>query len=101
MLRLAMLRPMSESATAFFAEAEQRAARWLAEWDGQGIHRTGTAGDQAGADWLVREATALGAVVTIEELSFDRLAPVAAYLEIGGQRIEGIPVFDAPSGDAA
>ena len=33
-------------------EAETRAAAWLEAWDAQGIHRTGTAGDLAGAELL-------------------------------------------------
>jgi hypothetical protein len=78
-------------------EAETRAASWLRAWDAQGIHRTGTDGDWAGAEWLAAEATALGARVAVEEFSFDRLDPVACYLEIGGCRIEGVPVFDAPT----
>ena len=82
-------------------EDEQRTAAWLRAWDAQGIHRTGTDGDTAGAEWLSAEARALGAKVAIEEFAFDRLDPVATYLEVGGQRIDGVPVFDAPStGDA-
>ncbi|HUI33906.1 MAG TPA: hypothetical protein VLX67_00110 [Stellaceae bacterium] len=77
-------------------EAENRAANWLEAWDAQGVHRTGTEGDNEGADWLAREAAALGADVIVEEFSFDRLDPVAAYIELGGERIAGVPVFDAP-----
>ncbi len=96
-----MLRAMAGDATPFFDDARQRAAGWLAAWDGQGIHRTATTGDNAGADWLAREAAALGAAVTIEEFALDRLDPVTAFLEIGGERIDGAPVFDAPATDAA
>ncbi|HML10280.1 MAG TPA: hypothetical protein VK432_05420 [Stellaceae bacterium] len=81
-------------------EGEKRAAAWLRAWDGQGTHRTGTEGDAAGAEWLAAEARALGAEVTIEEFAFDRLDPVEAYLEIGGERIDGVPVFDAPGSGA-
>ena len=80
-------------------EREARAANWLQAWDAQGTHRTGTAGDEAGADWLAREAAASGAEVTVEEFAFERLDPIEAYLDIGGERIEGVPVFDAlPTG---
>ncbi len=78
-------------------DGEARAAEWLAAWDAQGIHRTATAGDQAGADWLMGEATRLGATPVFEEFTLDRLDPVAAYLEIDGARIPGVPVFDAPA----
>ncbi len=81
-------------------DAEARAAAWLQAWDAQGVHRTGTVGDAAGADWLAAEVRAFGAEVEIEEFSFDRLDPIAAYLEIGGERIAGVPVFDAPATDA-
>ena len=71
-------------------------AAWLHAWDSQGFHRTGTDGDEAGAAWLEREAIALGAPVSSEIFSLDRIDPVAAYVEVDGHRIEGIPVFDAP-----
>jgi hypothetical protein len=106
-----MLRAMASERTSsfddvrLFDEAQQRAARWLAAWDGQGIHRTATAGDEAGADWLAREAAALDAPratpttiqVAIEEFALDRLDPVAAFLEVRGARIDAVPVFDAPT----
>jgi hypothetical protein len=81
-------------------EAETRAASWLQSWDAQGTHRTGTASDAAGAEWLAAEARSLGAEVTIEEFALDRLDPVASYLELGDKRIEAVPVFDAPATDA-
>jgi hypothetical protein len=81
-----------------FAEAQARAAGWLAAW--QGIHRTGTAGDTAGAEWLAREAAALGAEVTIEEFALDRLDPIDCFLELAGRQIASVPVFDAPATDA-
>jgi hypothetical protein len=79
------------------SDAETRAATWLAAWDGQETHRTGTQGDRAGAEWLAREAAALGAAVAIEEFDLDRLDPALVYLEIAGERIPGVPVFDAPA----
>jgi len=82
-----------------FVEAQARAAKWLAAWDGQGIHRTATAGDLAGAEWLAQEAAALGAEVTIEEFALDRLDPIECFLELGGRKIAAVPVFDAPATD--
>jgi hypothetical protein len=73
-----------------------RAATWLRAWDQQGVHRTGTAGDNAGADWLAREAAALGATVAIETFALSRVDPVECWIECGGQQIEGVPVFDSP-----
>jgi hypothetical protein len=79
-------------------EAETRAAAWLLQWDRQGTHRTGTSGDRAGADWLAAEAAAIGADVTVEEFTFERLDPELTHLDIGDTRLTGVPVFDAPSG---
>ncbi|HVC61491.1 MAG TPA: hypothetical protein VND19_14155 [Acetobacteraceae bacterium] len=78
-------------------DREQRAAAWLQAWDLSGTHRTGTAGDAAGAAWLAREAAALGAAVMVEEFALDRIDPGAAYLDVDGVRFDGVPVFDAPA----
>jgi hypothetical protein len=77
------------------------AATWLQAWDAHGLHRTGTSGDEAGAAWLASEATALGAEVTSEAFSFERVDPQQTFLEVDGTRIEAVPVFDAPPTDAA
>src|SRR5215208_6984259 len=82
------------------SDGRARTASWLEAWDAQGLHRTATEGDDAGAAWLAGEAAALGADVSIEEFSIERLDPVAAFLEIGGELIEAIPAFDAPPTDA-
>ena len=83
-----------------FAEAQARAAAWLRAWDRQGLHRTGTAGDLAGAEWLAQEAAASGAAVTIEEFALDRLDPVECFVEFGVRQIAAVPVFDAPPTEA-
>lgn len=75
---------------------DDRATAWLTAWDGQGTHRTGTAGDDASADWLAAEAARLGAEPVIHEFPFDRLDPIDAALEFEGTRIEAVPVFDSP-----
>ena len=74
-----------------------RAIAWLTAWDSQGIHRTATAGDQAGGEWLIRECAGLGAAPTVEEFMLDRLDPIEAYLEYDGARVPGVPLFDAPA----
>ena len=72
-------------------------ATWLLAWDSHGYHRTGTAGDRAGADWLTEKAQAFGAATAQETFTLDRLDPGDVYLEVDGTRIPGIPVFDAPA----
>ncbi len=81
--------------------ARDRAATWLEQWDASGIHRTATAGDAAGAQWLAGAAEAMGAVPTIETFAVERLDPIASHLEFDGMRIDGVPVFDAPATTAA
>jgi hypothetical protein len=88
---------MTTGARTLLTHAERRAAVWLQTWDGQGTHRTGTPGDRAGADWLAGEAAALGGALTIEEFALERLDPALACLEFAGERVTGIPVFDAPA----
>ena len=70
---------------------------WLSAWDSHAPHRTGTAGDHAGAAWLTDAARALGATVIHETFMLDRLDPGDTYLEVDGTRIPGVPVFDAPA----
>src|SRR4051794_25370769 len=83
-----------------FEQAQARAAASLAEWDGQGIHRTASVGGRAGAAWLAREAAALGAEVTIEEFALDRLDPTSCFVEFGVRQIVAVPVFDSPATEA-
>lgn len=79
-------------------DAEARVAAWLKAWDSQGVHRTGTDGDEAGATWLAREATAIaGPIVTNESFHLERIDTVAAFVEIDGERIEGEALFDGPA----
>jgi hypothetical protein len=84
-----------------FEKAQARAASWLRAWDRQGLHRTGTAGDLAGAEWHGQEAMALGADVWVEEFALDRVDPVECFVEFGVRQIAAVPVFDAPSTDPA
>ncbi len=82
--------------TAAGPDDEARAAGWLRAWDSQGIHRTATPGDEAGADWLAAEARALGASVAFEPFAVNRIDVDAAFLDIEGERIPGEKMFDAP-----
>lgn len=50
--------------------AEGRAAAWLRGRDASGVHRTGWAGDHAGAAWLAAGAKSLGANVSAEALRY-------------------------------
>ncbi len=82
-------------------EAQPRIARWIELYDQQGIHRTGTAGDRQSADWLAAEVSKLGAKPVLESFALDRVDPLNCFVEIGGKRIEGLPLFDAAFTDAS
>ena len=72
------------------------AAAWLAAWDGQGIHRTATEGDERGAVWLAAVARALGAKVEIDSFALARIDPIASFVEVDGETYHGEMLFDAP-----
>lgn len=78
-------------------DAMARAERWLTTWDSQPFHRTGTAGDTAGCEWLMDEVEKLGATPKTEEFTLERLDPITAYVEIDGMQIDGVPVFNSPA----
>jgi len=86
--------------TAVQTEAKRRIARLIEQYDGQGIHRAGAAGDQRSADWLAAEVSKLGVKPALEPFTLDRVDPLNCFVEIGGKRIEGLPLFDAAFTDA-
>ncbi len=76
-------------------EVETRVMRIVQAYSDQGVHRTATAVDTRSADWLMQEVTDAGLAPSREPFSIDRVDPVAAFIEIAGRRIDGIPLFDA------
>jgi hypothetical protein len=82
------------------SDVEGRTHDLLGAFDGQGHHRTGTEIDRASGDWLHREAARAGGMARLVPFSFARLDVLEAYVEIGGQRIEGLPFFDGGVTDA-
>ncbi len=76
---------------------EERVAEIIREYDSQGIHRTGTAGDQECARWLAGEVERLGVEASLERLPFERIEVVDCALQIGERRIDGVPLFNAPA----
>ena len=63
---------------------------------GHSPHRDGRR--RGGCRLADAEVAALGvAAPDCEEFDLDRLDPIAAYLEIDGVRVAGVPVFDAPA----
>ena len=74
---------------------EQRAASMLQAFDAQGNHRTGTAADNASAEWLADQVRQLGMEPSHEIFTLSRVDPQLAYARLTKRRIDGVPMFDA------
>ena len=72
----------------------QRITRVIQEYDAQGWHRSGTEVDHASARWLAEQVSGCGLEPELERFDLSRVDPELAHVEIDGQRIEGVPLFD-------
>jgi hypothetical protein len=85
-----------------FDSVESRVDDVLRAFDAQGLHRTGTDVDRASGLWLRREADRAGAHTRMLPFTLSRVDVLAAYVEVDGRRLEGLPLFDggftAPEG---
>ena len=79
----------------------RRIGRLISEYEGQGIHRTGTETDKASADWLMGIGLQAGLKPVRESFSLNRVDVIESHVTRGGRRIEGIPLFDGAFTDAA
>jgi len=77
-----------------------RVSEVVREYDAQGWHRTGTEADAASASWLAERAVNLGVRAELESFPLDRVQPLTAYIEVGGRKAVGIPLFDCGYTDA-
>jgi hypothetical protein len=75
-------------------DTRRRAADLISGYSAEGLHRTATAVDRASADRLVTLARATGATPSLEPFELSRVDPVAHYIDISGERIDGLPIFD-------
>src|SRR5262249_35811880 len=73
----------------------QGVASLLEAFDGQGNHRTGTAVDNASAEWLADQIRQLGVEPSLEPFPLSRIDPQLAYARIANRRLDGVPMFDA------
>jgi len=73
-----------------------RVAQLVAAFDASGVHRASTPGDAASGAWLCEEAARAGARVSRMAVALARTDVTSAFLECGGLRIDGLPMFDAP-----
>jgi hypothetical protein len=69
-------------------------------YDAQGIHRSATDVDQQSAVWLANLASGAGAETTLEPFAIHRVDVVAAFIELAGRRLDGLPFFDGSFTDA-
>jgi hypothetical protein len=76
------------------ADRRRRIGDLIQTYDSQGIHRTASIVDNASADWLRQLATVAGGDAHLNPFSLRQVDIRAAYLDINGQRIEGVPFFD-------
>ena len=87
--------PQRESAVSPKDTLEQRVAPLLQAYDAQGNHRTATEVDRRSGEWLAGEVRQAGAEASLEPFSLSRVDPQSCYLQVGGRRMDGVPVFDA------
>ena len=71
-----------------------RITRVISEFDAQGWHRTGTPVDHESARWLADKARELGVAAELESFDLSRVDPRECRLEVNGERIPGLPMFD-------
>ncbi len=63
-------------------------------FESQGSHRTGTVGDLASAEWMAELVRQAGAEPELHAVDLDRLEVMDCYVEVDGDRIEAVPLFD-------
>jgi len=68
---------------------------WIEDYAGQGLHRTGSPGDEATNRWLLRLLRERGIAAAPASFRFRRLAWREAAVFAGPARIEGTPLYDA------
>jgi hypothetical protein len=80
---------------------EGLASDTIRAYSAEGNHRTATAVDRASADALLKRARAAGASASLQPFELSRVDTTAAFMDIRGQRIEGLPMFDGAFTHAA
>ena len=78
--------------------------RWAADeiraYSAEGHHRTATRVDRASAAALLARARTTGAVPSLQPFDLTRVDTAAAFVQIQGRRIDGLPMFDGAFTDA-
>lgn len=68
--------------------------RLIGEYAALGIHRTGWPADDAASAWIVDWLGRHGVAASAAPFVFPKVECRAAYVEAGGARIEGLPLYD-------
>ncbi len=73
---------------------DQRVAGYIADYDAQGIHRTGTEVDLKSAEWLSDLIRDIGLEAKLNRLSLERIQVLKSQITVEGRQLEGVPMFD-------
>ena len=73
---------------------KERIAGIIAEYDGQGIHRTGTEVDLASAAWLKARIDSLGLSAIQDRFDFERVELGSNSLQLDSVTVAGVPMYD-------
>ena len=76
------------------SEAYNRINRVIRDYDAQGDHRTGSPVDAQSGLWLSDRVDDAGIVPELEWMGVPTVQSHAAFLELNGQRIDGVPLYD-------
>lgn len=75
-------------------DRDARVERYISEYSGQGIHRTGTEIDRISAEWMGHIISELGCKPESHEFTFSRVVIETAELRCNSDVIQGVPLFD-------
>lgn len=75
-------------------ETYNRINRIIRDYDAQGDHRTGSPVDAQSGLWLSDRVDDAGIVPELEWMGVSTIESQAAFLEINGRRIDGVPLYD-------
>ena len=96
-LAVASLWPVSalaQNASSAAEDTYSRIARVIRDYDAQGDHRTGSPVDAQSGLWLSDRVDDAGIVPELEWMGVPTVVSQAAFLEINGRRIDGVPLYD-------
>ena len=92
----APLRAMQNGDASSLDPIARRAADTIRAHSAEDHHRTATTVDRASADALLARARLTGAPASLEPFELSRVDTAAAFVQMEGQRIDGLPIFDGP-----